>query len=289
MLARLTIMIFYLMALACQKKTSNDPKLIDPRIKEKAELYKSLSRGWSHDKCDSLGFTALAKIAGGAQDADIYQAEGEPGRWYRSPEHDCYDLGESKSDISKDMFTMLFPYLYLKGDRQNLQEIYDYGKENGWIMGRGYISRTLMTPAMIWTLQRMLNLNYQVNPNSSEKTAKAGFEKHLDAISLFTKALIGDGLDPIQYEQIRKYSEENPKNALFVALYRKYRDGNQAQAIEILLDESLFPSDRLPTSADRCEEYLWQRDDGADWQPCDQGKVHDGTDFLFAAYVAGQI
>lgn len=289
MFARLAIMIFCLMALACQKKTSNDPKLINPQIKEKAELYKSLSRGWSHDKCDSLGFTALAKIAGGAQDADIYQAEGEPGRWYRSPEHDCYDLGQSKSDISKDMFTMLFPYLYLKSDKQNLQEIYDYGKANGWIMGRGYISRTLMTPAMIWTLQKMLNLNYQVNPNSSEKTVKAGFEKHLDAISLFTKALIGGGLDPIQYEQIRKYSEENQKNALFVALYRKYRDGNQAQAIEILLDESLFPSDRLPTSADRCEEYLWQRDDGADWQPCDQGKVHDGTDFLFAAYVAGQI
>jgi hypothetical protein len=74
-------------------------------------------------------------------------------------------------------------------------------------------------------------------------------------------------------------------------LYNKYRDGNQQQAIDILLDESLFPSDRLPTARDnRCEEYLWQRDDDPkDWGPCDSDRVHDGVDFLFAAYIAGQL
>jgi hypothetical protein len=227
----------------------------------------------------------LAKIAGGAQDADIYQAEGEPGRWYRSPEHDCFDLGQSKSDISKDMLMMLFPYLYATGDKQNLREIYEYGKANGNVMGRGPISRTFMTPPMVFLLQRMIGFNV----SEAKQVTKAGFEKHLDAISLLSKAMVDNGIDPIQYDEIRKYAEENPKNALFVALYRKYRDGNQAQVIEILLDESLFPSDRLPTSADRCEEYLWQRDYGSDWKPCNSGKQHDGTDFLFAAYVAGQI
>lgn len=289
MFTRIASLVLCLLALSCQKKPAQSPDQIEPKLKAKAELYKSLHKGWAHDKCDSLGFTALCKLSGGCQDVDIYEAEGEAGRWYRSPEHDCYDLGQSKSDISKDMLMMLFPYLYATGDKQNLREIYEYGKANGNVMGRGPLSRTFMTPPMVFLLQRMIGFNVSVKAETPV-VKKAGFEKHLDAISLFSKAMIGDGLNLVEYEEIRKYSQESPRNALFSAIYNKYRDGNQHQAIDILLDESLFPSDRLPTAKDRCEEYLWQRDDDPkDWGPCDANRTHDGVDFLFAAYVAGQI
>ncbi|NDC94890.1 hypothetical protein EB118_12630 [bacterium] len=286
---RLASIVILTLALACSKRPAHAPDKVEPKIKAKAELYKSLHKGWAHGKCDALGFNALCKLSGGCQDVDIYQAEGTPGRWYRSPEHDCYDLGQSASDISKDMLMMLFPYLYATGDKQNIREIYDYGKANGWVMGRGPLSRTYMTPPMVWLLQRMLGFDVSVK-SETPVVKKAGFEKHLDAIALLTKAMIGGGLDPIQYEEIRKYSESSPRNALFSALYNKYRDGNQQQAIDILLDEKLFPSDSLPTARDRCEEYLWQRDDDPrDWGPCDSDEVHDGVDFLLAAYVAGQL
>ena len=55
------------------------------------------------------------------------------------------------------------------------------------------------------------------------------------------------------------------------------------------MDEKLFPSDRLPTATDRCEAYLWQRNGGSDWEPCPRDKLHDGVDFLIAAYIAGQL
>lgn len=290
MFTRIASLVLCLLALSCQKKPEQPAKVVEPKIKAKAELYKSLHKGWPHGKCDSLGFTALCKLAGGCQDVDIYLAEGEPGRWYRSPEHDCYDLGQSKSDISKDMLIMLFPYLYSIGDQDNLKEIYNYGKSNGWVMGRGPLSRTYMTPPLVLLLQRLIGFNDTANLNEVKEIQKAGYEKHLDAIDLLTKSMLGGGLDLIQYEEIRKYAEDNPRNALFVALYRKYRDGNQQQAIDILLDESLFPSDRLPTARDRCEEYLWQRDnDPKDWGPCNSDEIHDGVDFLLAAYVAGQL
>jgi hypothetical protein len=279
-----------LLIVSCAKQKAKDTKQRSPEVAAKAELYKSLHKGWAHDKCDSLGFTSLCKLSGGCSEADIMQAEDEPGRWYRSPEHDCYDLRQSASDISKDMLMMLFPYLYATGDKQNLREIYEYGKSNGNVMGRGPLSRTFMTPPMVFLLQRLIGINVSEFPNSSKEVAKAGYEKHLDAIDLLTKGMLGGGLDQIQYEEIRKYADANPKNALFVALYRKYRDGNQQQTIDILLDESLFPADRLPTSADRCEEYLWQRDNNpSDWGPCDKGQTHDGVDFLIAAWVAGQL
>ena len=290
MFTRIASLVLCLLALSCQKKSANPPKQIEPRIKSKANLYMSLHTGWAHQGgCDSLGFTALCKLAGGCSDAVITDAESEPGRWYRNPGKRCFDDGQSASDISKDMIMMLFPYLYVSGDQQNLREIYEYGKAHGNVMGRGPVSRTFMTPPMVLLLQRLIGFNSPVIPDSSKETNKAGFEKHLDAIDLMTKGLLGGGLDQIQYEEIRKYADANHRNALFIALYRKYKDGDQQQAIDILLDESLFPSNRLPASHDRCEEYLWQRDMGPDWQPCDSDRVHDGVDFLIAAYVSGQI
>jgi hypothetical protein len=281
-------MLITIVLFSCQKRQEHKPSIVQPIIAQKAELYKSLHKGWAHDKCDSLGFTSLCKLAGGCSEADIMQAEGERGRWYRSPEKDCYDLGQSKSDISKDMLTMLFPLLYRTGDKQNLQEIYDYGKANGWVMGRGPYSRTLMTPSMVAFLQELLG-QFGVGLMADNDKLKMGYEKHLDVIHILTASFKRGGIFSADYETLRKYAEENPRNALFQAVYRRFKDGNQQPAIDILLDERLFPIDRLPTTEDRCEEYLWQRDSGDDWLPCDKGKVHDGVDFLFAAWVAGQL
>ncbi len=63
-----------------------------------------------------------------------------------------------------------------------------------------------------------------------------------------------------------------------------YSDNDQKDALVVLLDDSLFPNDRLPTTRNRCEPYLFQRDDtGDDWRPCaGKIKIHDGIDYLMA-------
>ena len=283
-------LLFIILAISsCQKREPKKPQQVNQAVVAKAELYKRLHTGWAHQGgCDSLGFTSLCKMSGGCQDVDIYKAEGEPGRWYRNESHQCYDLGQSKSDISKDMFIMLWPYLYLKGDKEALRSIWDYGQANGWVMGRGYYSRTYLVPALVLVLQEMILRSYSDTPEPVIPK-KAGYEKHLDVIAIFTRGIMRGGISEADYELLRIYQNESPNNALVKALYHKYKDGNQAETIAILLDEKLFPADRLPTAKDRCEEYLWQRDPGSDWQPCDSDKTHDGVDYLFAAYVAGQL
>jgi hypothetical protein len=282
------------------------PTQIDNRVKEKAGLYMLLHPGWAHAKCDSLGFTALCKMSGGCMQADIYQAQGEPGRWYRSPEKNCYDLGESASDISKDMFAMLLPYLYYIGDKNSLAEIYEYGKANGFVMGRGPYTRTFMTPNMVSLLEQMIGMwegeeenedeyyedKEEIHPELSKYRylKKAGYAKHLDVIAIVSKSLIKGGVSTTQLNTIKKYLDENPRNALFQALWHRFTDGVQTEAITILMDESLFPAYRLPSTRERCEEYLWQRDlDNYDWKPCNKNQVHDGVDFLIAAWAAGQL
>ena len=294
-------LLIILAMISCAKKGAKEPTVVNSAIVAKAELYKSLQKGWAHKGgCDSLGFTALCKLSGGCSDATITDAESssESGRWYRNASQKCFDDGKSASDISKDMFAMLLPYLYSTGDQTNLQEIYNYGKAKGWVMGRGPGSRTIMTPPMIYMLQVMINKVEPISATESlvkemaakEMTAKAGYEKHLDVVSFYSQTLYKNGMDATDYETLRRYVEESPRNALMQALYHKHKDGDQSKAIEILMDESLFPSDRLPTPKDRCEEYLWQRDDMTkDWAACDTIGVHDGVDFLIAAKIAGQI
>ena len=276
------LLLTILFLTSCKKHEAVAATVFSSEIKSRAALYVSLNTQWAHGKCDSLGFTALCKLAGGCQDADIFQAE-DNGMWYRTPDHKCYDAGESASDLSKDMMIMLLPYLYSSGNIDAIKRIKDYGRGHGWRFGRGPISRTLMTPPIIALIYRMTG---EASP--PQEIEQRGFEKHLDALWVFNTSLVGDSISNSQFIKIERLAEEQPKNALFQALYHRFFDGNQSAAISILMDEKLFPSDRLPTARDRCEPYLWQRDDGPDWAPCDSDLTHDGIDFLFAAWAAGQ-
>jgi len=292
----LRLLIILTIISSCQKREEVSTTTFSNDVRSKAELYKSLHRRWSHDKCDSMGFTALCKMAGGCQDANILEAEGEPGQWFRSPEKDCFDTGGSRSDISKDMFVMLFSYLYATKDKPALERILFYAEAHGYVMGRhegtadGF-ARVFMVPGMVSLLKEMIGAvpSPQV-PTSKEPVdfpVNDGFRAHLDAVWWFNKSQVRGNMEAIDYERLRIMVERQPSNALFQAIYHRYKDGDQSKAIEILSNEKWFPRDRLPTARDRCNEYLWQRDEGEDWAPCDSDSVHDGTDFLFAAWVAG--
>jgi len=117
------------------------------------------------------------------------------------------------------------------------------------------------------------------------------FEAHLDVLSIYTEFMIYGAISSYDLERLRRYSEASPRNALFQAFYYTF-DGDQTLATEILLDESLFPADRLATDADHFTHYLWQRDENEDWQPCGssekrpcEGITHAPVDYLFAARI----
>jgi hypothetical protein len=82
----------------------------------------------------------------------------------------------------------------------------------------------------------------------------------------------------IQYQVNRQ-----PKNPLFL-----HADGQDIQALDILTDESLWPSDRLPRKSDRKAFWLPMRDYGKDWKP-ELAKAdlmpHAGADFLFMVWL----
>jgi len=281
---------------ACGKTKPKEPHLTDiERLKAKAEFYVAHAQldsyGWI-EGCDGLLFNSLYSLGGGH--ADPLLARGSiPGIWYRSADHGCYP-GNSASSISRDMFAGLYLWIYHHKRLDLIEDIIDYGEQHandigGWVMGEGDKYATnirIEGQAMAYLMRyKFGGADHGKRKFPISRFQVKGYEDHLQMLSILLRSLIAGGITDLDLAAAKDSSQRVPRNALYSAIYHRYSDGDQTEAIKILLDESLFPSDRMPSSADRCEMYLWQREDDEDWQPCSGGKVLSGVDFLFAKAV----
>lgn len=267
-------------------------------LRKKMALYASASIrtvdgfGWLSPPCDGLLFNSLAAVSG--LNINIMAAEEAPGRWRRHPDFStCKPFNGSRSTISRDMFRGLFIYLLKMKDTAALMRIREYGEANNWFMGEGEdpsitFSRTWFNPVIRDQLNRMITRDNV----SIKNTELKDYEAHLDVLRIYTEFLISGYLEDYELDQLKEYRDANPENALYQAMYNTFT-GDQAAAIDILMDEKYFPADRLPDETNYFAHYLWQRDYGPDWQPCNDGDEkrrctgaqHSGVDFLFAAYI----
>lgn len=252
------------------------------------------------DGCDGLLFTSLLRASG--YETNLYQAETKtaPGKWHRNAAQDCLRTGESASTISRDMILGLSVALWQVGDRDSAEEILAYAAANQGYMGEAIsqderVSRTLMTPQLSGLLYE---ISYRLGGPDSDlrgyipdfTSSLTGFEAHLQALRVMLRGALYKGLVSDDVRIMAAQLAKNPNNALFEAVHAAFTDGDMNAAADVLLTEKYFPAARLPRSSDRCEMYLWQRDEGtSDWLPCpNEGETHPGVDFLFVAqYVLG--
>lgn len=265
-------------------QTKNDLylQLIQPKLDESGFIL--------HEDCDSLLFTGLLSSAQSIN-TDITAARDPNGQWFRRPlSKPC----SSASTISRDMLIGVMWYAWRNNRLDIAEDLFEYGRSHTWIMGEGDKSRTIFTPNMQSTLARLIfkmgGASYvERNIPMSWASNLDGFEAHLQTLLI---ALHGEMYGQISGEMLSKVAalrQNNPNNALFSYIYSKYTTGDQSEAVNILLNKSLFPEKSLPTNANYCTEYLWQRDQldaettSSDWLPCDKTKEHTGVDFLFVS------
>ena len=278
--------------------TVTNPFLVD-ELEEKYHRYKELyssqqdASGYiSSRECDSLLFTGLlgAVLPEGI---DIRAAEKSPGEWTRRPLVDgkdtCYPES-SKSTISRDMFTGLFWYAWRNQRLDILEDIWDYGVDNSWVMGSGAPSRIYLTPNARGTLAeaiyRLGGDDHFIRSAPQVRGRTVGVEAVLDYLSIQMWAEMRGGIHEGELDLMAHHAQREPRNALARYIHSKYTDGIQDAALKVLLDTSLFPEDRLPTTLDRGEPFLWIRDDGKDWQPkAGEVHTHPGADFLYVAHM----
>lgn len=255
-------------------------------------------------ECDGALFTGLHGTV--CDYVTISQFENGTGQLFRTPQHDCFTSGRSKSGFSRDMATGLQLYAATREPNQELyQRVVDYGTANDWVVCDAVDSvtlagRCLMSPKIVG---RWIDLAggppYSLLEDSSDSLfANVDFQAHLDVISILVEWQMYGAISDGSLQTLKVQAEREPNNMLYVAAYRRFAGGNLGEVGRGLLDR--FPADRLPNNhQDYCTSYLYQRDyvnkdpekniDGVskNWLPCpaDPYKTHPGTDFLLAAWV----
>ena len=321
---RIVLLSFCLLSCGVFQKKDNKPQTtIQPIqvLRSKANIYKLLTSDLEdengvlpHFKCDSLLFQSLYELSTDG-DLDISIYEGDPGQWFRSQSHDCFyrdEVGEpvrngSKTTISRDMFLGLFTYLWVNRDLDKLKSILTFGRnaEPRFFMGDGVNflereTRTHLRPSIRGTLFHMIAAlggedDARKNVPYLPSAVANGYQLHLMVTHTLLRGLVLEGISDKELSVLKKASDKQPNNAYYSAVYHLFEDGDQSRAIQILLDESLFPADRLPSGQDRCSDYIFQRDDDRadedpekdDWKPCLDGsnERHPAVDFLWTVWV----
>jgi hypothetical protein len=266
---------------------------LDQSLTDKYKLYlKEIKR--HQDKhgfimsnhCDSLLFTSLASF-GGMRGVDITKACDRDGKWHRRPiDNPCYPE-HSKSTISRDMLLGLLYFIYKDKNLTLAEDLWDYGIKNNWIMGDGDVSRIYMTPGLQATLAELIYFlggkNYRFARNMPQTWPKGldGYQAHLQALHIGLRMMLV-GHTKKMSKVVNDLCYRQGENPLFWLLNYLCNGIGRGSFNSALLNEKLFPSDRLPASKDRKGNWLQERDFGKDWESDFlSNKEHTGGDYLF--------
>jgi hypothetical protein len=270
----------------------NRPDYLDShQVVDKYLLYRAHCTGVMPG-CDGLLFTAIGQSAGACGDAQLSSFEGEPGQWFRSPDHDCHPL-HSASDISKDMMMGLALWCNVYRAEKVAARTLRRALLRAGNMGRPWylISRTLMSPALMYYFflcskkSRKPGLFGRLLLATGHLIPQSGFQAHLQALSILLLMRIEGGINPISMKTLEKLSAASPQNALFAAMLSRNNE-----CVSMLMNIFMFPENGPPSTKNYSTDYLWQRtpsENPKDWLPSDEepAKIHSGIDFLVAAAI----
>lgn len=293
------IALAILCMVACGKKedAQDPPSMPSPALLAKVQKYLELQAEVEDqdgviegEDCDSAHWNLLRSVGGRRVNARLFM-DGDRRLHRRTARYpECYP-GRSDSTMSPDMLLFALAYGMDSRDLGLIQDIFSYGKEHSWIMGDGDRARTLMRPNMQGLYARAIkNLG---GPDFAEWLLPnpivgnpSGYEAQLQVVNVLVDACVNGGIGQDGKDALRAQVARQPNNALFLAALSRFDADVQGRAQDALLNGRIWPADRLPTSADRCEQWLTQRDEGADWDPCPaEGHKHSGGDFLFASAI----
>lgn len=288
------LLLSLLFLLSCDRKETKPAPTPDitADLSAKRSLYLELVRNVQDrsgfietEACDSLLWSGLAGASG--IEIDLLAARSDYGKWFRRPltYPECYAEHLSASTISRDMLLGVMWHYSANGDMQPMKSLWHYAKSHKFKMGDGAASRIYLTPNMQWVLARMAgDSGFETLPEMWSKTTD--YEAHVQVLLILLRGRTMGAITGETLKVLQKHATREPENALFQFAAHYYTDGDQTEATAQLMRTDYFPADRLPTNADRCNGWLWERDYGANWKPCGGDKIqHSGGDLLFIAWL----
>lgn len=252
------------------------------------------------EHCDSLLFSGLIGSLPEVKVNIEAAYDKKTGLWLRRPiDCPCFDCIDNidlgaKSSISRDMLLGLAYFCFYNNRKDIAEQVVKYALSHWLIMGKAIdkknlLSRCLITPGLLATFA-LISGKYKwlhwVPAEPPFSPTQKGYKAHLQVLHRLLRHKI-KGTNPRRDKILREQATKQPQNPLFLAALGQY-----SLAEKKLLDERLWPSERLPTSHDRKAQWLPMRALGPDWKPdlVHQEKEFSGGDFLFvAAFILGRI
>jgi len=246
--------------------------------------------GFVHtDRCDSL---LLSSLVGCRKDfpVDIIQAKDESGYWHRRPLSlpECYPE-HSKSSMSRDMLIGLLVHATFKNNHLAWSTLNSIQNQN-YVMGVGDPSRLIMMPGLERSFSKLSGSNSTISKSYQPWNGKLkGYAVKLELLHIMCLGKIDGGITESALACLKKYSDSSKDDILALLLYSLYSGDQSAlkQATSLLLNEKLFPKNRLPTSKDRSVDWYFNAQNPNDVAPSDDDEIseHPGMDFLFYMWV----
>jgi hypothetical protein len=190
------------------------------------------------------------------------------------------------------MLLGLIWYAWSQRDLPLLEDLYQYGEENNWVMGGGDIARTGMRTLRGTLAAAIHKLGGPHRPAAElitdpQLAPKTGYEAHLQILSILLRGEIYGEIPQRHLFIINSLATNSPDSPIMQAAAARWLGGKYVgRFLAAARNWTYFPADRLPTSADRCIDWATQQKNPADWAPCpEEGRIHSGGDLLFAMYV----
>lgn len=241
------------------------------------------------DTCDSLLFSCLTGCVPGVDFLPNTAYNLISRQWFRRPYiyPECLQCGGATSTISRDMILGLLWYAWTNKDLWASDSIVEHALNHWCIMGQAdnktdLFGKCFLTPGLLATAAEV---SYRLGGKNRwylrylpqyESPNVTDYEAHLSVLhQLLRKQLTGS---KIKYD----HAQRQPGNPLF-----HIAAGNYDVAQGLLSLSTVWPDARLPTSLDRSDCWVVQRDAGPDWQPGTQQpvKTWSGGDFLFCNWL----
>ena len=273
--------------------------------------------GWVQDQCDSLFTTCLNIISGGT--SDMFLARDPDGRWWRTVQRVCLENQlwnqehedeiesgtlfkknpSSSSSISRDPILVCSLVWWETGDLNSIESMLDYSKSNGGrigesdgsIEGKNRIKMSLTLKATLCEMRARLggkdDKACRKIPQYWGPPEATGSAAHLQVWHMLIRGKMFGAINNYTLSWLKKHGKRQPENGFFRGVIAKFTDGNHQPALDMLKPKH-FPSDRLPTSSDRCAGNLWQhRMEAKNVEPCPhKGEIHPAIDYRIVVKLA---
>ncbi len=275
------------------------------------------SQKYMVDQCDGAGFTSLYSIGCPENGVDLSVFKSSDGRMHRSPDHTyCWDYSKTRAEnavsahssagYSKDHVLMRLLAAYEQKDLTWIDGFRDYLSKNSSVFCDGKDDITYASKCIISAGLRILlddaskKLKSEaITPPSNpigdtsgdalpSVVLKAGFLAHLDVVAIYLSGRIYGAINDVDKEYLRGYAARETKNGLYNAVASLYGVADLSATQKTLEDTTIWPDSALPTSANYCTSYLYQRDitSTGDWNPCpSEGKTYDAVEYVFSAAI----